>query len=189
MIDAGQLRGTFRVLCTFRFRFRLGQVALHIRITQEARTAFTLRLMTTSHTESIGSAGFLFTNRSTDTIQTIAGLVICTILVVLTVSSDAGHEGTALSASWALADSLVILWQTLGSAAATHLSMCTGIDAVFVQAGLIVRTIGIDLALGWKEEKYKFITENHLRAYFTLTFVALHLRITSPAGGAEANWT
>lgn len=171
LIDAGQLGGTFRVLCTFWFRFRLGQLTLHVGITQEAWTAFALGLMTTSHTEGIGGAGFLFTNRSADTIQTIAGLVICTILVVLTVSSDAGHEGTALSASWALADSLVILWQALGSTAATHLSMCAGIDAVLVQASLVVRTIGIDLALGWKGEKQEFITGNHLGLPSLRTYV------------------
>lgn len=148
LIDAGQFRGTFRILCAFRFGFLLGQVALHIRIAKEAGTAFALRLMTTSHAECVRGAGFLFANGSTDAIQTIAGLVVCAILVVLAVSSDAGHKWTALSASRALADSLVILWQALGSTAATHLSMCAGIDAVLVQARLIVRTIRIDLTLG-----------------------------------------
>lgn len=74
--------------------------------------------------------------------------MIRTILVVLTVSSDAGHKWAALSARRTLADSLVILWQALSSTAATHLSVCAGIDAVLVQAGLVIRTIRIDLALG-----------------------------------------
>jgi len=111
----------------------------------EARATLTLRLMTTSLTNGIHGAGILFTNWTADAIQTIAGLVIRAILVVLAMTCDARNEGTSLCASRTLADGLVILWQALGSTATTHLAMGTRIHAVLIQASLVVRAIRINL--------------------------------------------
>lgn len=92
--------------------------------------------------------------------------MIRTILVVLAVSSDAGDEWISLSSGWTDAHSLVVLSQALGPIATTHLAMSAGIHAVFVQTGLVIRTVGVDLAF---------------------RFVALNLWVTTPTSWTEAN--
>jgi len=128
-----------------------------MRVALVSGSALALRLMATTHTYGVQGTGLLVTNRTAHAIQSIAGLVVSTILVVLTVSSDAGDEGIALSSGWTDAHSLVVLGQALGSTAAAHLAMCAGIHAVLVQAGLVIRTVGIDLALSWKIIDYIII--------------------------------
>lgn len=87
-----------------------GLLAQHERISLVACAAFTSWLMATSNTKSIHSTRVLLANWTAKAIQAIAGLIISTILVVLTVSGDASDEGTTLSAFGTAADSLVILW-------------------------------------------------------------------------------
>lgn len=102
--------------------------------------------MATTHTDGIQGAGLLFADGAADAVQTIAGLMVSAVLVVLTVSCDAGDEGIALGAGGTAAHSLVVLGQALGAAAAAHLAMGAGIHAVLIEAGLVVGTVGIDLA-------------------------------------------
>jgi len=157
LIDAGQFRWTVGILGTLRLWRLHWYIALNMRVALVSGSALALRLMATTHTDGVQGTGLLVTNRTAHAIQSIAGLVVCTILVVLTVSSDAGDEGIALSSGWTDAHSLVVLGQALGSTAAAHLAMCAGIHAVLVQAGLVIRTVGIDLALSWKYIDYIII--------------------------------
>lgn len=148
LIYAGQLRGTVGILGALGLRGNLWDVALDERIASVARTALALRLVATTHADGVDGTCLLFANWTADAVQTVAGLVIGTILVVLTVSGDAGDEGVALGSGRTTAHGLVILRQALGATAAANLSMGARIDAVLVQTGLVVRTVGIDLALG-----------------------------------------
>lgn len=152
LIDASQFRWTVSVLSALRLWILLGLFAQHERITLVAGTALTAWLMTTTHTKSIHSTCVLLADWTANAIQAIAGFVIRTILVVLAMASDASDEGTALGAFGTAADSLVVLWQAFGAAAATHLAVGARIDAVLIKAGLVIGTVSIYLAFGCEND-------------------------------------
>lgn len=72
-----------------------------------------------------------------------------------------------MSASGASANSTMVLSFTLGSTAATYLTICTRVHTILIDAGLVIRTLRIE---------------------FTFGFEALDLRITAPSRWAIANW-
>lgn len=147
LIYAGQLGWAVGILGALGLRDNLWNVALDERIASVTWTALALWLVATTHADGVEGTCLLFANWTADSVQTVAGLVIGTILIVLAVSGDAGDEGVALGSGRTTAHGLVILRQALGATAASDLSMGAWVDAVLVQAGLVVRTVGIDLAL------------------------------------------
>lgn len=115
--------------------------------------------------------------------------MIGTVFIVLTMTCYAGDERIALSASWTNANGLMILWLTQGMCAAAYIAIGAGIDAVFIDAGLVIGTVGIDFTFSCvgvtKKVSFKAFTQDFKR----LTFIALHLRITTPACRTEASGT
>lgn len=122
--------------------------ALYVRISGGARRTDTLRLMLSSDAVSSVRTGVTFADRSTYSVQSVAGLVIGAILVVVTHYRDASYSRVTLGASGTDALRSVRDRDALCTTTAHDVAEQAGRDTVVVLAGLVVGTVVIRLALG-----------------------------------------
>jgi hypothetical protein len=95
----------------------------------------------------LGAAVFV-TDSSAHSVEAIAGLVVGTVLVVLTDTRDASNQRVTLHSGWTLTGSSVVLDQTFSTAAAALVD--TRVETVFVDASLVVWTVVVGGAFGCK---------------------------------------
>lgn len=88
-------------------------------------------------------ASIFLANWSTDSVQPIAGFVICAILVVMAHCGNAGDSWVALGTSWTDALRPVRDRDTFCATTARDISNQARGDTIVAQTGLVVRTIAI----------------------------------------------
>lgn len=151
-VEAGQMTGTVGVHTAFRFsryRCRLALAALDIRITDEAVRTFALRLMTNAKAVGGFGAGVGIANRSTDAVESIAGLIVRAVFVVLAHAGDASNERIALGADATRAGGAMVLRHALGVVAALDGRIVGArVEAFAVVAGLVVGAIVVGGTFG-----------------------------------------
>lgn len=110
--------------------------AVCVRVSGGTSRAGAFWLVMAAHAHGDVSTGSLFTNRSADAIESVAGFVVCAVFVVLTNAGYAGHLRVALGAQGTAALGHVGLYETLGASAAEVGG--ARVEAVFVYAGFVV---------------------------------------------------
>lgn len=115
--------------------------------------------MIPGHTSGGTSARFVVAHRAADAVQTVARLVLGTILVVLTHSRDARYERIALRAQRTNAHCPVALGYTVSPTAALSSTVRARTDALLVETCLIERTLRVDLTFRCKCKCQSFANE------------------------------
>lgn len=115
--------------------------ARYIWIPGSARRTRAFRLMVAPDTNRGLATGIVIANRSADSIQSVAGLVIGAIFVIMADRGNARHAWIALSALRADALSSVRHRSAFRAPTAHDVTDETRSDAVVVSAGLVIRTI------------------------------------------------
>lgn len=103
--------------------------------------------MIASHASCLGRTGLIVADRSTDTVQPIASLVICAVFVVLTKSRDTRNQRVSLSSRRTDTVGTMSLWHTVGISSTLSCSIRAWVQAFLVVARLIVRAIVVGLTL------------------------------------------
>lgn len=97
-------------------------------------------------------AGLAVADGAANAVQAVAGLVVGAVLVVLAHAGHARQEWVALRAGRADALRAVGLHQALGAAAAAHSAVHAGVQAVALDARLVVHAVRVSLALRCGQE-------------------------------------
>lgn len=120
--------------------------AFHKRISSGTNRTLAFGLMLATHATSSLRARVVITNRPTDSIQSIASLVIGTVLVVLAHSCDTGQQGITLRSCGASALSRVC--QDFAFCTATAGVRRARVQTVLVDAGFVVWAVVVDFTFG-----------------------------------------
>lgn len=115
--------------------------------------------MLSSDAVSSVRTGVTFADRSTYSVQSVAGLVIGAILVVVTHCRDASYSRVTLGASGTDALRSVRDRDALCTTTAHDVAEQAGRDTVVVLAGLVVGTVVIRLALGSETLQLRIASE------------------------------
>lgn len=99
--------------------------------------------MVSGDTPGSFGAGIILANGSTDSVQSVAGFVICTVLVVMTHRGDAGDSRVTLGASWTDTLCPVRNCNAFCPTTTRDISNQARGNAIVVLAGLVIGTIAI----------------------------------------------
>jgi hypothetical protein len=122
-------------------------VAFDVGTSGGSRWTVTFRLVLLSYASGRLGAAVFVTDSSAHSVEAIAGLVVGTVLVVLTDTRDASNQRVTLHSGWTLTGSSVVLDQTFSTAAAALVD--TRVETVFVDASLVVWTVVVGGAFGF----------------------------------------
>lgn len=127
-------------------------IACYIRISGSTRRTCTSRLMIACHADRSFDTGIVVANRSANPVQSIAGLMIGAVFVVMTDSGNACHTWITLSALRANTLSSVRHRFAFRIPTAHNITNEARSDAVVISAGLVIRTVVVCFTFRYKEK-------------------------------------
>jgi hypothetical protein len=148
LVDAGVLRWAVSILLALRRLDRFASLALGVWISNSASRALAHGLVLPADALSCHGAGVFLANGSAHSVEAVTRLMVSAVLVVLALHGHARGHGVTLGARWAEAQSLVGLHSALGSASAR--CHAAWVKTLLADASSVVRAVGINIALSWK---------------------------------------
>lgn len=153
-VNASEIQCAFAVLCAFRLDGRFTN-ACYIRISGSTRRTCTSGLMIACDADRRLGTGIVVANRSANPVQSIAGLVIGAVFVVMTDCGNARHTWITLSTLRANALGSVRDRSAFRTPTAHDITNEARSDAVVISTGLVIRTIVVRLTFRSKALKLR----------------------------------
>lgn len=144
VVNTSEIQWAIAILYAFRLNGRFTN-ACYIRISGSTRRTRALRLMFARDANRGLATGIVIANRPANSIQSVAGLVISAIFVVMADRGNARHTWIALSTLRADALGSVRNRSAFRTPTAHDITDETRSDTIVVPAGLIIRTVVVCL--------------------------------------------